>query len=288
MKARIAQHGNKDTEKSRLKTDSAVCPPTGIRILLSLASTFQWRLAKIDFRSVFLRTGTAKRDLYVIPSRESTDKGKKWLLLTASYGLVSANGKWQELGDILFNNIGLKQLVYVPRLFYKSNASGMMQLAAVKIVDDVLFARDIDVIRDTIAQTQKQYELGNVVYGPGSFYFFGLMICQDSDHNIKIHADEKIDGTSSYPFLRQRREEGHVDLNAVEAGSFRSVNSSIEWLGIAASPFCAFYARYLQQKVPSTNKSDLITQITSLRLLRKLGSTITYKRPKKKNTRSRF
>ena len=52
-------------------------------------------------------------------------------------------------------------------------------------------------------------------------------------------------------------------------------------LGGITSPFCAFYASHLQQKVPSTKVSDLVTQINSLRLLQKLGSTITYKRPSK-------
>ena len=33
MKARIAPHGNKDLDRDQLKTDSAVCPPVGVRIL---------------------------------------------------------------------------------------------------------------------------------------------------------------------------------------------------------------------------------------------------------------
>lgn len=117
MMVRITPHGNKDTEKSQLKTDPAVCPRTGIRILLSLAGIFQWRLAKINFKSAFLQTGKAKRDVYVISLRESIDKGKYWLLLIASYGLVNADAEWQEHKDILFINIGLKQLFYVPQFF---------------------------------------------------------------------------------------------------------------------------------------------------------------------------
>ena len=62
MKARIAPHGNKDSEKDGLKTDSTSCPPTGIRALLSIATIHKWPLAKIDFKSAFLQTGDAKRD----------------------------------------------------------------------------------------------------------------------------------------------------------------------------------------------------------------------------------
>ena len=38
MKARIAPHGNKSEDKQMLKTDSSQCPPTGMRIILSIAS----------------------------------------------------------------------------------------------------------------------------------------------------------------------------------------------------------------------------------------------------------
>lgn len=56
MKARIAPHGNEDRERDKLKSDSATCPPTGIRMLLSIASLLKWPLAKIDFTSAFLQT----------------------------------------------------------------------------------------------------------------------------------------------------------------------------------------------------------------------------------------
>lgn len=48
LKARIGTHGNRDREKTRLKTDSATCLSVGIRILLSISAIFKWQLAKID------------------------------------------------------------------------------------------------------------------------------------------------------------------------------------------------------------------------------------------------
>ena len=95
LKARIAVHGNKDREKKTLKTDSATCPPVGIRILLSPATIFSWTLSKIDFKSAFLQT-QAKRDMYVVPPRECKTRYRHyWLLSSAAYGLVNAGAKWQ-------------------------------------------------------------------------------------------------------------------------------------------------------------------------------------------------
>lgn len=93
LKARIAPHSNRDEEKEGLKTDSAVCPPLGIRILLSIAVLLYWYLVKIDVKSTFLQTGIAERDVYVVPPRECKKRSFYWLLLTAAYGLVNANAK---------------------------------------------------------------------------------------------------------------------------------------------------------------------------------------------------
>ena len=138
MKARIAPHGNKDKDRFELKTDSAQCPPTGIRILASVSTIMKWPIAKIDFASAFLQTGDAKRDVYVIPPRECRRRSNYWLLLTSAYGLVNANAKWQEHCDYLFSSLGLLQSRYVPQLFF-SKGKGL-EILAVKIVDDVLIA----------------------------------------------------------------------------------------------------------------------------------------------------
>lgn len=125
--------------------------------------------------------------------------------------------------------------------------------------------------------------MGTVVHGPGSFLFYGLHIIQTDDFNISIDGDQKISALEAYCPSRNRRKEIGNKLNDIELGSFRSVNSSIGWLGIAASPFCAFYASYLQQKAPKPKVEDLILQINSVKLLKKLGSTIRYVNNEKNN-----
>ena len=96
MKARIAPHGNKDHDKHTLKTDSSTGPPVGLRILLSLASMFKWPLAKVNFKSAFLQTGKAQREVFLTPPRKRPDRNCYWLLLTAAFCVVNANAKWHE------------------------------------------------------------------------------------------------------------------------------------------------------------------------------------------------
>lgn len=220
VKARIAPHNNQDAEKLNLKTDYSVCPPIGIRILLSLAVIFKWCLAKSDFKSAFLQTGDALRNVYVVPPKESENKQHLWLLLAAAYGLVNANAKWQEHSDHLLHELGFKQLVYVPQLFYFQDGSGNLSAVAVKIVDDVLMTGPKHVLESVIAKIKSSYKLGTVVFGPGTLLFFGLQISQDTDYSISIQGDDKLSNLQCHPLFRQRMKEGKIELNDVEKSSF--------------------------------------------------------------------
>lgn len=84
LKARIAPHGNEDSMKPEVKTDCCTCFSSEIRLLLSLSPCKKWRPPKIDVKSAFLQTSSAASDVFVIPSRESSDRPLYWLLLAAS------------------------------------------------------------------------------------------------------------------------------------------------------------------------------------------------------------
>lgn len=278
LKARIAVHGNKDRDKHALKTDSATCPPVGIRILLSLSTIYRWTLAKIDFKSAFLQT-EARRDVYMVPPRECKTRHQHyWLLLSAAYGLANAGAKWQELSDDVLRGFGFSQLVYVPQLFYKK-LDGKVVVIAVKVVDDILFAGERKNLTTIIEKIRHNHKLGTIVYGPGRVQFYGLALTQYEDYTATINGDEKLKGYEAGTISLLRRKDQESQLNSIELSSFRSLNSSIGWLGIAASPFCAFAASYLQQKGPFPTIKDMITQINMLRTLKRKGTSLRFLRP---------
>lgn len=213
MKARIAPQGNKDREKDDLKSDSASCPPTGIRLLLSIAAVRKWPLSQIDFTSAFLQTGAARRDVHVIPPRECKDLSKFWLLLTAAYGLVNAPAIWKKQCDSFFRSLGLKQLTFVPQVFYLESE--------IKVVVDELLAGSIPIARNMVDDIKKVYELGTIVYGLSAFLFFGLHIVQDDSMEIFVHADDKLEPLNCFLIDHHRRKEANVLLDPVELSSFR-------------------------------------------------------------------
>ena len=140
LKARIAPHGNEDDLKNVLSKDCSTCPLTGLRIVESIAALHGRTIYKADVKAAFLQTGEAYRNAYVRPPGESKMKSTHlWLPLTAAYGLVDANAKWQKQSDDVMFKLGLSWSNYISQLFYKSEA-GKMVLVVAKIVGDLIGA----------------------------------------------------------------------------------------------------------------------------------------------------
>ena len=275
LKARIAPHGN-DNLKNILSKDCATCPTTGLRILDSIASLYNWKLYKADVKAAFLQTGEAKRDLYFRPSKESSMKSTHlWLLLTAAYGLVNANAKWKNQSDNLMLDLGLQQPSHIPQVFFKKE-NGKLVLLVAKIVDDLKVAGEGNRAQLFLEKFDEQFKFGNVNHGPGKLRFFGINTVQNTDHTIETDADDKMDAVTEYPFSRMRRKQFDQPLNQMEKSVFASTNSSLGWIGTAASPFCSLYASYLQQKAPELKVWHLVEQINIVRKLKKIGSTVAY------------
>lgn len=198
--------------------------------------------------------------------------------MTAAYGLVNANAKWQQHSDSFLRDLGFIQLIHVPQLFYRK-ISNRLQALAVKVVDDIIVVAESTDLTQFVTQISSKYKVGTVVRGPGSFSFFGLEITQDTDGMIQVSGDEKLLALRPHPISRLRRKEIDERLNAVESFSFGSMNGSLGFIGHTASPFCSFTTSYLQQRRSNPVVKDLIQQCNMLRQLQDLGSTITFRRP---------
>lgn len=76
LKARNAPHGNEDSMKADLKTHCAMCRPVCAHLLLSTAALPGRRVSKLNVKSAFQQTGHAAHEVYFLPPRESSGRGK--------------------------------------------------------------------------------------------------------------------------------------------------------------------------------------------------------------------
>ncbi len=109
-------------------------------------------------------------------------------------------------------------------------------------MDDILLAAPAEHLRSFVKEMSKEYKLGIIVFGPCTLNFYGLTIIQDEDYCIRVHGGDKLHQVEPYPIDRNRRRQQKSLLNSVELNAFSSLNRSIVWLDIAASPFCPFAA----------------------------------------------
>lgn len=171
--------------------------------------------------------GKAERDVYVRPLRESPAKTTYlWLLLTASYGLVNANAKWQNQSDERLLEYGLYQSRQVTQLFFKREA-GKLVLVLAKIVDDLKVAGTRDRAKAFLDVFDSRFKLGTINSGTGKLRFFGINTVQHEDFTVATDANDKLESVSEHPITRQRRTDSDDDINSIEKSAFASVNSSL-------------------------------------------------------------
>lgn len=181
-----------------------MCSPIGIRVILTTAAIRKWIITRADVKAAFLKTGTAERDVYVRPPRESRDRRHYWLLLAAAYGLVNANAKFQSQSNDLIRSIGLSHISLVPQLFHLVEKGELVLLVA-KSVDDLLIAGVPESTKKFLSRFNSRFSFRTVVSGPGILKFYGLTIEQHEDFSSSIHADDKLNSIECFPLSRIRR-----------------------------------------------------------------------------------
>lgn len=200
MKARIAPHGNEDDLKNKLHKDCSTCSPKVLRIIESVAPRYGWKLYKADVTTAaFLQIRSAQSNVYVRTPKEIKYKTTHLqLLLTAAYGLVNSNAKWQNNSDEFLLKNGLIQSKHVPKLFFKKKA-GKQVLVVAKIVDDLKAAGIRQRAKDFLDAFDSRFKLGTINNAPGKPRFFGINTTQGNDFTIYTDADYKLEAIMECP-----------------------------------------------------------------------------------------
>ena len=92
-KARLVARGFQENIDD-LKVDSPTCMKETTRLLLSLASSNEWKINSIDIKAAFLQGKSIDREIYLKPPKEAQAHGKLWKLKKAVYGLSDASRVW--------------------------------------------------------------------------------------------------------------------------------------------------------------------------------------------------
>lgn len=124
-----------------------------------------------------------------------------------------------------------------------------------------------------------EVELGTITHGPGHVWYFCLNLNQGDDYTTIVDGNDKLSAIRSTPISRLRRRELEASLSSVEAKSFSFLNFTVGWIRVTFLPFCATSASLNQQAAPFACVRDFIIQAADLRVIKALGSSISFHRP---------
>lgn len=172
-----------------------------------------------------------------------------WPLLTAAYGLVNVNAKWQVQSNKVFYDLGFNQCQKISQRFYFDSRDEIVLVVA-KIVGDIKVARKSDRASKFISELNKKFELGTVWSGPDQMRFFGLNLKEADEFTISPDANNELKNVDEFQLLQLCRKEFNNKQNRIEKSAFASANSSLDWIGIAASLVYSPYSSCSQLKAP--------------------------------------
>lgn len=73
LKARIAAHGNEDSDMENVHSSCCMCPPLSIRAVATTATVQCWSIMRADAEAAFLQTGPTNCNVYIRPRAESSN-----------------------------------------------------------------------------------------------------------------------------------------------------------------------------------------------------------------------
>ena len=77
-----------------IQVDAPTASKTALRIVLALATNYNWSISTVDVKASCLQGRPVNRDIYIKPSREVSLEGRIWKLHKTAYGLVDAATNW--------------------------------------------------------------------------------------------------------------------------------------------------------------------------------------------------
>ena len=279
LKARLCVHGNHDDKKDIMRSDAAVVSHFGFRLIYSISVTHGMRLAKLDIKGAYPRSGEAKRQIYVRPPTEMGLRSKMFLLLSTMYGLVSAGRKWKRVSDaMILNQMGMQSLIGVPQFFYKIKDEKLVLILA-KYVDDLLIAGiNQDWIEFAKSNIEKAFELSEFRMSPQQLCVNSTEVEQSREF-VTLSMNDYSRQISAINLSPLRRKQIGDDASSSEIRKVRSLAGCLVYIGIACYPPALLLSSIIQQSAPYLRVGNIKEFNGMVRDMLRRERTVIYQRP---------
>ena len=160
------------------ETFAPVARLDSLRLLLSLAATYDWEIHQIDIKSAYLN-GLLDEEIYMEQPKGFETPGKEdkvCRLRKAIYGLKQAGRQWHEHLQDSLCSFGFEKLISGDvSIFFKHDEEGQITIILVYVDDMAIFGlhKQVQATKEFIGSRYKYTDLGEIKH------FLGLHITRD-------------------------------------------------------------------------------------------------------------
>ena len=248
LKARLCARGCEDVED--VPTDSPTCERDNVRLLLSIAASFNWSIHSIDFKSAYLQGEDLCRDIFLVPPKEAgTDK--LWKLKKCVYGISDAGKKWyNELRKYLLH-LGLNISTLDQAVFYRKLDGGLSGMLVLH-VDDTLWAGDATFESNIIPRLKQKFLVSTEEHD--SMKYLGLSISSDKN-SFKMNLNDYAQKLQEIQINPSRP---HDDtLSGSDIKQLRIISGQLNWLATQCRPDLSFSSCHAACSIKAAHIKDI-------------------------------
>ena len=207
-----------------------------LRIVFTLAASFNWKLESLDITSAFLQSDKIDRDVFIKPPAMFRTNGLVWKLKKPLYGLGDSSRQWYftlrrtllEAGCV---NSKLDKSLFC---YYVNNKlCGLI----VSHVDDLLYCGNTKFRTEVIQHVRKTFKISRM--HSGTFTYLGWDI-QDLDDRITINQNNYAKGIKPVPMEPARRKMLEDPLSEEETKQYQRLLGKMLWLSSQTRPDLSF------------------------------------------------
>jgi len=249
VKARICPWGHRDIEKAQLRTDAPCMSEEVFRLVLSLATEFEWTIAEMDITAAYLQAKGFEREIFVRPPQQETSSNQIWKLTKAAYGLADSGRLWYLTSDsAIVEKFGAIRSKLEPTLYYSKNNQGQLKFIMVAQVDNYIYAGDKSNLEKFEAFLHEEFDVGELERQ--SFNVFGCEINQAENYSITITQDLKTSEIPDnlYRDLNSEDRSGNDLATPKEITAYKSAIGKMLFIGRITQPLFLRIASHMAGK----------------------------------------
>ncbi|XP_063683937.1 uncharacterized protein LOC134818355 [Bolinopsis microptera] len=258
VKARLVARGFE--ENCVMRKDSPTVTKVVIRLLFSLAASYNWTVDTLDVTSAFLQAKGTMRDVFVKPPRDIRKRGVIWKLLKPLYGLGDSARRWYVTIKEHLTETSSCEISKLDKSLFRYYENNRLQGVMVTHVDDILHCGTTRFKNTVIKSIYSTFKISRSY--TGVFTYLGWKVVQNED----IYVDQRDYALAIRPvdIASSRCTEAESDLTEEELVEYQKLLGKLLWLSSQTRPDLSFdtleHSTYSTKKVKHLKSLNKVTK----------------------------